>query len=119
MVIFLKELIKMEIDKHIKWDKIWKEEICLQASIDCLNENDETEIEIINIIQQFISDKNVTLNFDECFLNSESQYEGTILTFFFSETGGQNESDMQGWSRDYIFIVNEGFLIIDAVYTQG
>jgi hypothetical protein len=39
--------------------------------------------------------------------------------FFFGETGGQNESDNQGWSREYIFIVDEDFMVIDTEYRQG
>ena len=35
------------------------------------------------------------------------------------KTGGQNESDTQGWSRDYCFIVDEEFFIMDASYEQG
>jgi hypothetical protein len=114
LVIYLKELIKMEISKYINWAEIWGKEICLQTSIDCLDKDDETEIEIINVIKQFMNDKNVTLEFDECFLKEDGK-----LIFIFSETGGQNESDTQVWSREYCFIVNESILIIDAEYRQG
>lgn len=110
----------MNISKYINWAELWDNEICLQTSIDCLDEDDVTENEIINVIKQFISDKNVDLDFDECLLDSENRYnENSVLIFFFSETGGQNESDTQGWSREYIFVVNDEFMIIDAEYRQG
>lgn len=114
--------MNIDIDKYIKWDEIWCEEVCIQTSIDCLNEDDKTENEIIGVIKQFQNDNDVTLDFNECVLNTTSNLynnDGFTLTFFFSETGGQNESDTQGWSRDYVFIVNEDFMIIDAQYTQG
>lgn len=65
------------------------------------------------MIQQFKEDKDVELMYQECTINEDK------LIFFFGETGGQNESDNQGWSRDYTFIVDANFLIIDAEYSQG
>ena len=50
---------------------------------------------------------------EECYLDDNYLY------FFFSETGGQNESDNQGWGRDYQFVVDKDFNIIDEVYEQG
>lgn len=114
--------MNIDIDKYIKWDEIWSEEVSLQTSIDCLNEDDETEKGIIGVIKQFQNDNGVTLDFNECVINTTSNWynnDGFVLTFFFNETGGQNESDTQGWSREYTFIVNEDFMIIDAQYTQG
>lgn len=102
----------MNIDKFIKWDEIWSEEICLQTSIDCL-EDEDGNTKIIGVIQQFKEDKDVELMFSECTINEDK------LIFFFGETGGQNESDNQGWSRDYTFTVDSDFLIIDAEYSQG
>lgn len=103
----------MNIDKFINWDEIWSEEICLQTSIDCLEEDDDKNIEIISVIKQFQQDKDVELIISECTLN-----EGKLI-FFFSETGGQNESDNYGWSRDYTFVVDSDFMIINAGYSQG
>ena len=34
----------MNIDKFIKWDEIWSEEICLQTSIDCLEDDEKNEV---------------------------------------------------------------------------
>ena len=102
----------MNIDKFIKWDEIWSEEICLQSSIDYL-EDDEKNSKTIGVIQQFKEDKDVELMFSECTINEDE------LIFIFGETGGQNESDNQGWSRDYTFIVDSDFMIIDAEYSQG
>jgi len=102
----------MKIDKYIKWDEIWTEEVCLQTSIDCHDgriDNLKTKL----IIQQFMQDKGVELMFDECYM-----LDGK-LHFFFGETEGKNESDSQGWSRDYSFTVDSDFMIIDAEYEQG
>jgi len=100
----------MEISKYINWPQIWDEEVCLQTSMDILDDGDEN----ITIIQQFIDDGEVQLESDECFLNND----GTMV-FFFGETGGQNESDNQGWGREYMFTVDENFFIISAEYSQG
>jgi len=102
----------MKINNYIKWDEIWDKEICLQTSIDCL-EDDEINTKIIGIIQQFMDDNEVGLISSECEMYSNK------LLFFFGESGGENESDTQGWSRDYTFIVNADFMIIEAYYSQG
>lgn len=94
----------MNIDKYIKWDEIWEEEIFLDS-------NDEKYHEII---EQFLNDKNVELIYNECYINEHNE-----LLFFFGESGGENESDTQGWSRDYTFIFDKDFLLIDAEYSQG
>ena len=102
----------MNIDKFIKWDEVWNEEICLQTSINCLSNND-INLKTIGIIEQFEGDKCVELIASECQVNDNN------LIFCFSETGGQSEGDAQGWSRDYTFIVDSDFLIIGAEYSQG
>ena len=103
----------MNINKYINWAEIWDEEVCLQTSVDCLEDN-PNDVDRIFVIEQFQLDKDVELNTEECFLREDG-----AMVFFFSETGGQNESDTQGWSRDYSFVVNEDFLIFDAEYSQG
>ena len=108
----------MNINKYINWGEIWEKEICLQTSIDNLIYNDEyddeTSKEIIGVINKFINDKEVELDIDECFIRNDDE-----LIFYFSEQGGQNESDTQGWSREYCFFVSDDFLIYDAEYHQG
>jgi hypothetical protein len=93
------------------WYEIWGYEVCLETSIDILEDGDHTET--IDVIKRFIKDTEVELIREECYLDDNYLY------FFFSETGGQNESDNQGWSRDYQFVVDKDFLIINANYEQG
>lgn len=110
----------MNINKYIKWDEIWTEEVDVQNAIGYLNYEDENEYKIIKILEDFLKDKDVELNFDECYFEYDSDEDNDgRLFFFFSETGGQNESDTQGWSREYSFIVDSNFLIIGASYLQG
>ena len=96
----------MNIDKYIDWLKIWIDEVYLDSL-------EEEKIEDYKIVKAFALDKKVEINLGECFT------DGDGLHFMFSETGGQNESDTQGWSRDYSFTVNEDFEIIRAEYGQG
>lgn len=100
----------MNINKYIKWDEIWSEEIDIKNTVDYV---DEDNVEFINVINQFNQDNDVELLMSECDMN------GDKLIFFFSESGGQNESDTQGWSRDYTFIVDSNFMVLDAEYSQG
>jgi hypothetical protein len=103
----------MNIDKYINWGDIWENEVCLKTAIDDFGERDGDHTETIDVIKQFIKDTKVELIREECYLDDNYLY------FFFSETGGQNESDTQGWSRDYQFVVDKDFLIINANYEQG
>ena len=102
----------MNIDKYIDFGEIWEQEICLDTSIECLDDN-IMNFTTIQIIQQFQNDDSVEFDFDECYTHEDK------LIFMFSETGGQNESDTQGWSREYTFIVDSDFMVIDADYQQG
>jgi hypothetical protein len=101
----------MELSKYIMWDDIWENEVCLETSID--NLEDDNHLTTIEVIRNFINDNDVELLRDECYLLYGRLY------FFFSETGGQTEGDTQGWSRDYSFVVDENFSIINANYEQG
>lgn len=102
----------MNISKYINWAELWTNEICLQSSLDSMEDDIAKELEVV--VKQFQSDSNVELNSEECFMREDG-----CLIFFFDETGGQNESDTQGWSREYCFIVDEDFLMIDGEYRQG
>jgi hypothetical protein len=95
----------MSINKYINWAEIWDKEVDLTT---CENP------EIIDIIKSFSQEKEMELMRDECYITAM----GNII-FFFGESGGQNESDTQGWSRDYTFTLDPDFMIIDAEYSQG
>lgn len=101
---------KINVNKYIQWYKIWNEEVDLQLSTDILDEN---RTETISIIQHFLNEENMSLLAGECELTSEG------MLFVFGESGGQNESDCQGWSRNYTFTVDFDFMIINAKYEQG
>lgn len=105
----------MNINKYIKFDEIWTDEVCINEAIGYLDPEDENEAKIISVISDFLQDKSVELDLDECYLDTDDN----LLHFFFGEQGGQNESDTEGWSRDYSFIVDEDFLIVGASYSQG
>ena len=94
--------------KYIKWGELWSEEVCLETAKDYLK--NESYLRLLN---NFLIDENITLNVDECVLNNKKLY------FIFSETGGQNESDTQGWSRDYVFVVSYDYNILEIYYEKG
>lgn len=96
------------ISKFVNWSELWEE---LEASVDESLFDEDSEI--ISKILQFTNDKNVEILHDECFI------EDGVIHIFFSESGGQNESDNQGWSRDYCLIFNLDFELIDITYEQG
>jgi len=98
----------MSVSKYVNWSELWSEEVCLEGN--CLNEllNDAKEN-----VKMFQQDTNVELVDNECDI-VESGY-----LIYFGETGGQNESDNQGWSRDYCFHLDFDFTIQDVTYEQG
>ena len=97
----------MNIDKYIKWDEIWNNEIFLDVDID-----EQPEFE--KIINQFQKDDRVSIDTNECCI-----YNNKEFVFVFSERGGQSESDTQGWSREYYFTFDSDYLLIGAKYEQG
>jgi hypothetical protein len=98
----------MNIDKYIDWQSIWYNEIIL---LDILGYCNDKYKEVIN---QFLKDDNVDLLLSECQL-----LENDELFFSFEESGGQNESDTQGWSRNYDFVFDKDFYLISVEYSQG
>ena len=98
----------MSVSKYVNWMELWNEEVCLDES--CL---DESLIKAKENLEMFKQDIDVELMNYECDI-VESGY-----LIYFGETGGQNESDNQGWSRDYCFHLNFDFTIQDVTYEQG
>jgi len=95
--------------KYIKWNEIWQNEIDLTIAIDYCPKKFKT------LLKSFIEDKdNLELMVDECSILKDGR-----LFFFFGETGGQNESDTQGWSRDYSVIFDSEYLFKSIHYSQG
>lgn len=99
----------MNIDKYINWNELWDEEIDLSIAKDWCKEDSEPA----RLISSFLEETEMEL------LQSECQINNGNFVFFFSESGGQNESDTQGWSRDYTFTFDEEFNFIDVEYSQG
>ena len=99
--------------KYIKWDEIWDNEIFLYKD----DENGEYN-EYAELINDFIDERNdnsdLELMQEECEL-----LENGNLLFFFGESGGANESDTQGWSRNYIFVFTCEYLFCSVEYSQG
>lgn len=101
----------MKINKYIKWPEIW-DDIDLEDSMDLME--DANLQDSIKTIRSFIKDQNVEMMADECYMRDDK------LFFFFGETGGQNESDNAGWSRNYSFVVDaDDLTIMSAEYEQG
>ncbi len=98
------------IAKDIDWAAIWHDEVKIKSQIEVSDESD------IEVLKNFVNDDKVELDFSECEFQG-----GDYLLFQFSETGGQNESDTQGWYRLYWFRVkpDDDFIIIDSGYEQG
>jgi hypothetical protein len=97
------------IAKYLDWFSIWENEVKPQ-----LTEEDLHSTEIWKHIQSFNNDK-LDIDIHECEIQDDE------LMFQFSEAGGKNESDTQGWFRCYWFKVQpeKDFLISDAGYEQG
>ena len=95
-------------NKYINWQKMWNEEHLLKTEY--------IKEEYHEVWDQFVKDNNVELIDSECSYDQHSH----SLIFFFSETGGRNESDNVGWSRDYYlsFDVND-FDLNGIEYQQG
>lgn len=103
-----KQLVELpNINKYIDWYKLWEENVFLDIDLDTCDEK------LIPTIKNFLNDKSVSLDTDECCVS-----DGKLM-FSFSETGGQNESDTQGWYREYLFIVDKDFMVTNVIYTQG
>ncbi len=96
------------IIKYIQWLDIWNDEICFETSKDNCDEKTKW------LIERFQDESD-----DMDLIMEECQALNNNLIFRFAESGGQNESDTQGWSRDYAFTVDSDFLIIKAEYSQG
>jgi len=93
----------MILSQYIQWNEIWQNEIDLHLELEYIKSNSEdTRIEII---EQFLNDKNVCLNIEECEL-----LDNDDLYFCFSEQGGQHEGDSVGWFRIYHFVFDKNTL---------
>jgi hypothetical protein len=107
----------MILSKYIDWSELWDQEVCLDVELDDIESNKD-----VQIIKQFLDDDDICLNFDEC-LCQINDHDIVTYTFNFSETGGQNESDTQGWFRCYWFEFeseNDGDLeFLSCDYEQG
>jgi len=91
----------INIDKYINFSAIWYEEIYL--------ENDDSEM-----VKTFLSEDNLEFIIGDCQLRDNGD-----MLFVFGESGGQNESDNQGWSRGYELLFNSNFELINIEYFQG
>jgi len=97
----------MEALNYLDYEKLWNEN-----GKDIIESVDEDNI----LLDQFRGDRDVEFMPDECEFNIEKKE----VYMFFGEQGGQNESDTQGWSRDYTIILDaENLLFKDIEYTQG
>ncbi len=101
----------MSLDKYIKWDELWLNEVDLTV-------DDFISDKAKEVLKQFRKDDSVCMVIDECNMQILDGDEQEFI-FQFSETGGQNESDTQGWSRDYWITIGEDYLLKDAEYEQG
>ena len=97
-------------DKYIKWEDIWDEEIGVPEV-----EEDSEHFEMLEQFNNELKDNDgLELMVDEC-----SQLENGNLYFVFGESGGQNESDTQGWSRDFTLEFEDDYTFVSIEYSQG
>lgn len=101
----------MEINKYIDWSALWEHEVDLTIN-DFLNKEQKL------ILFNFRNDSDVMLNREECSIEINS-LDNLQYNICFSDSGGQNESDNQGWSREYYITLDDGFILKDITYTQG
>ncbi len=101
----------MRINRYIKWEEIW-DDVDLEDSMDLME--DANLQDSLKTIRCFINENSAEMIVDECYMRDDK------LFFFFGETGGQNESDPQGWSRNYTFVVDaDDLTVMSAEYEQG
>lgn len=99
----------MNINEYIDFEAIWNEEIDLTGDFE------EKYSELLNnFLFEINNYDGLELLVTECDLRDNGN-----LLFFWSESGGQNESDNQGWSRDYSLLFNSEFELIDIEYSHG
>ncbi len=96
--------------KYIKWEEIWDDEI---GTINIEEDNEYAEM-VKDFIEELYSDSELELMEEGCELLDNGN-----LVFFFSESGGQNESDTQGWSRDFTLEFEEDYTFVSIEYSQG
>jgi hypothetical protein len=98
------------ISTYLDWSSIWENDVAPQLKDESLHSD-----EILKNIQSFNNEKDLTMDISDCEIQDDE------LMFQFSEVGGKNESDTQGWYRTYWFKVKpeEDFLISDSGYEQG
>ena len=97
-------------DKYIKWEEIWDEEIGAPEV-----EEDSEYFEMLEQFNNELKDNDgLELMISEC-----SQLENGNLLFFFGESGGANESDTQGWSRDFTLEFEDDYTFVSIEYSQG
>ena len=96
----------MEALNYIDFIKLWDEN---KTAMYCTEYDTDT-------LKRFKMDDDVELMPEECEVNLEKNE----VYIFFGETGGQNESDTQGWSRDYTITLDATDLLFKNIeYSQG
>ena len=101
-----------ELSKYIKWIEIWNNDVLCQFNVIDLELYDN---DTRRNMQYFREETRLSIDLNQC------EIQGDEILFQFSETGGKNESDTQGWYRSYWFRVDpsQDFLITDSGYEQG
>ncbi len=92
---------------YLDWATLWDKYVRHQIFEEDYHSSDEWEL-----MKKFQKDNRVDLDFSECEIQDDE------IIFQWSETGGQNESDTQGWYRLYWFRCKpeEDFIITDSGY---
>ena len=98
----------MEFNEYINWVDLWGEE---------LKTNTEEDYSLIenSTLDGFRKEKGLILSTTECYVDFESK----TFNLFFSKSGGQNESDNQGWYISYCLVFDADYTLKDISYEQG
>ncbi len=99
------------LNKFINWNYLYHQE--LRYSVDSSVFDEYNDAKLIELIEQFNAETELELIKDECYIQDNK------IVIFFGETGGQNESDPDGWSRDYSLVFNGDGELEEINYMQG
>lgn len=101
------------LNKFINWNYLYHQELRFSIDESLFDEDNNDDAKLIELIKQFKNDSQVELDKDECYIKDNQ------IILFFSETGGENESDPDGWSRVYSLEFNGDGELINIDYSQG
>jgi len=111
------------IDKYVDWLELWEEEVCLDTSIDLLEETEDKtdgQKESIKLMRAFLDHNSsetgifFEIQKDDC----ELLASGCMIIVWGAEYN-HSECNPEGNYMRYEFLVDDEFNVIKATYEQG